>query len=155
MSTNALIGLRVSTDLIRAIYCHYDGNIEDTGKILYQHYNDFASVEELINGGGISVLEPRLDAPPGHSFKSPVPGHTIFYHRDRGEPLKILQFRTLPKFLEYGNSFSYVYLFEDGDWLTTEGGRGRKLVNLAKLGRFPPRPVPHHELYTTGYDESR
>jgi hypothetical protein len=153
MATNALIGLRVGPG-IRAIYCHYEGDIRSVGKMLYEHYNDREKVEALIKGGDISFLEPRIDAPPGHSFSNPVPGYTVFYARDRGEALKVLFFQNLSKFLAYGRAFPYVYLYDNDRWLVSSGNS--RPEELWKVGGFPPPPPEHHELHTDvgPYDEA-
>ena len=45
----------------KSIYCHYDGMLENTGLILYHHYNDEEKVKELIDKGDNSGLQPNIE----------------------------------------------------------------------------------------------
>ena len=55
MATRARIGLRLSDDSILSVYHHWDGYPTWLGRILESHYNTKEKVEELIDGGDMSV----------------------------------------------------------------------------------------------------
>ena len=55
MGTRARIGLRLSDDSILSVYHHWDGYPSWLGRILESHYNTKEKVEELIDGGDMSV----------------------------------------------------------------------------------------------------
>ena len=56
MGTRSRIGLALGPDQIVSVYCHYDGYIQNNGRKLVEHYNTKSAVEELINGGDMSLL---------------------------------------------------------------------------------------------------
>lgn len=41
---------------VSQVYCHSNGDLDDAGVLLTQHYTDRATVEKLISGGDITVL---------------------------------------------------------------------------------------------------
>lgn len=85
MSTRSTIAM-IDGDLIRAIYCHFDGYPEGVGATLKQYYSDSDKVAELLSLGDISILE-EFAKPVGtqHTFNTPEVGVTVAYGRDRGE----------------------------------------------------------------------
>ncbi len=77
MSTNAHISLFIEKEnLIKTIYLHFDGYINGAGKILYEYYNEYEKVLNLIEMGDISSLKSNI-------FNS------TFFYRDRNEDLNI------------------------------------------------------------------
>jgi hypothetical protein len=70
----------------------------------------------LVNGGDLSVLAPNCsDVPEGHSFESPVKGYCIYYHRDRGEDLRINVGFDLR--MVRNSSFEYNYEWDGERWI--------------------------------------
>ena len=45
----------------RAVYCHFDGYPENTGRILNEHYRDKEKANELIDKGDMSSLGETLE----------------------------------------------------------------------------------------------
>lgn len=89
MATRSTITARLSDGTYRTVYCHYDGYPEGphgVGWKLQQHYNSQELAEKVTSLGSLSYIDSSCDVPPGHSFGTPVEGHTVAYHRDRGEP---------------------------------------------------------------------
>lgn len=84
MSTNALIGLKISDNEFKAIYCHWDGYPDYTGTILNSRYRTKSKVEKLLALGDISSLGEFID----HTKTGDDSFTTIAYHRDRGEELQ-------------------------------------------------------------------
>lgn len=119
MSTRSYI-CKSDENGVRGVYCHWDGYPEHVGKILFCYYNDSAIVDKLISLGSISALYPELEPPEGvpHSFQEPVEGVTVAYHRDRGEPLEIIEFKHDKHWREClgRSSVNYVYVFHKECW---------------------------------------
>lgn len=94
MSTRSCISKRYKDGKISAIYSHSDGYVEYVGRILYQHYNSNDIVDQLIDGGDLSILRENIGQK--HNFDNiynmkydDLPQvkneWTTFYKRDRGE----------------------------------------------------------------------
>jgi len=121
MATRSRIGIENQDGTVTSVYCHWDGYPENNGQILHDHYQDRKKVEKLIALGSISILSKEVDAPEGHTYKTPVDGVTVAYHRDRGEPLQA------KKSVYVENYFAddleeYGYLFtKDNEWVIKDG----------------------------------
>lgn len=74
MSTRALIAVP-KDDGIHYVYCHHDGYPSGLGAVLHDHYNSFESACAILDLGNLSGLDPDLNA-------------SVFYCRDRGEPIE-------------------------------------------------------------------
>ena len=126
MATRSRIGIQNEDGSVNSVYCHWDGYPENNGDILVVHYKEREKVQKLIGLGSLSSLAPEIDAPEGHSFENPVPGVTVAYHRDRGEPMQMKQHISPENFFasdieEYG----YLYTLE-GEWLVKAGYSSKK-----------------------------
>ena len=93
MSTRAAIAkLNTNTNEAKLIYCHSDGYLEYTGKILNEHYNSEDKVDELLSYGDLSIINENI----GEKLDVPFNDYTAFankkqcrfYMRDRGEKNK-------------------------------------------------------------------
>ena len=93
MSTRAAIAkLNTNTNEAKFIYCHSDGYLEYTGKILNEHYNSEDKVDELLSYGDLSIINENI----GEKLDVPFNDYTAFankkqcrfYMRDRGEKNK-------------------------------------------------------------------
>lgn len=110
--------------VIKAVYCHYDGYLENNGKILYENYPS-ERANYLVSLGDLSTLGKDTDPDPlrgDHSFKTPQRGVCVFYGRDRKE--KGVEFNTLESLQEMFDVYchcEYFYLMRDGQWLVSTG----------------------------------
>lgn len=86
MATRSTITAKCSDGKFRSIYCHFDGYISGVGHTLLDHYTDQAKIDALVQLGSISSLSADHIRPPGHTYRTPLEGYTVAYHRDRGEP---------------------------------------------------------------------
>jgi hypothetical protein len=87
MSTNSDIIVQRADGRFEHISCHFDGYLDGVGKTLMIHYTDQAKCNQLVALGAISSLAAECaDPPEGHCFNNRIPGHTVAYHRDRGDP---------------------------------------------------------------------
>ena len=59
MATRSLIAFD-NGFIISSIYCHWDGYLENNGKILLESYTDIEKVEDLMDLGDISSLGSEL-----------------------------------------------------------------------------------------------
>lgn len=122
MSTRSRIGILQKDGTTETVYCHGDGYPEHQMPILTEHYDTLEKVEALIGLGDLSCLGERIapDADEEHSFGCRVPGVTVAYHRDRGEPLTHPQHHTSIDALKSSDwCIEWFYLFdaENGAWL--------------------------------------
>ena len=93
MSTRAAIAkLNTNTNEAKLIYCHSDGYLEYTGKILNEHYNSEDKVDELLSYGDLSIINEnigeKLDVPFNDYTSFANKKQCRFYMRDRGEKNK-------------------------------------------------------------------
>jgi hypothetical protein len=122
MATRSRIGIELTDAFgnkqVKSIYCHWDGYPEGVGKTLIEHYQDRQKVSDLMYLGAISFLEPSIEKPEGHTFDTPVKGHTVAYHRDRGEekiPARV-DMGVADFFRKDFEQYGYI-LTEEGEWL--------------------------------------
>lgn len=120
MSTKSRIAMKQKDNTYISIVCHFDGYLENNGKLLYDHYKDSKKVDMLLHLGDISSLErnvfPNISKP--HNKNQFQPEVTISYHRDYGEDLN---FEINNDVYELINECclsdqSYLYVFEDEKW---------------------------------------
>lgn len=111
-------------DIIKAVYCHWDGYLSHNGRILQEHYNS-QRANYLVALGDLSSLQAKLEPSKdsGHSFDSPESGVCVFYGRDRGETgIEFKTFDNITELIETYDACEYFYLMRDGQWLVSEGG---------------------------------
>ena len=97
MATRSTIALEYADGTVHKVYCHWDGYLDNNGRILFDSYQDPFKVQRLMDLGDISSLGPEIgdqhsfDIP--HKYGTPEyqaeaerrQGITTFYGRDRGE----------------------------------------------------------------------
>lgn len=105
MGTRCLIRAKLKDMTYSEVYCHFDGYTEGVGAILLSNYNSQEKIEELISYGDMSVLRPDVR-------------NTVFYHRDKGEPLRIRNETNLEKFTENPSDRlqEYEYFWDGYNW---------------------------------------
>ena len=103
MGTRSRVGV-MHGDVCKSVYCHYDGYLEYTGKLLLDHYNS-ATANQLVALGDNSGVQKTLE---GMNFYS-----------DRGETDVSWQVaHTFEEFLEQVDNCGgeYYYIMRDGEW---------------------------------------
>lgn len=121
--------------LYRGIYCHWDGYLEGVGVTLLKYFNFEEGAKAIVERGACSSLSPRLDPiSDWHSFETPEPGTSIFYHRDRNEPLKIYEARSVRKIIaDYAQGYDYIWINHEWHLIDLEDfTRLHKLKDLIK-----------------------
>ena len=132
-------------DVIKAVYCHWDGYLEHNGEILQQHYNS-AGANQLVSMGDISSLREtigekhpfsRMDTlddegttMSAEEYDSKYGNMTTFYARDRGEdPADWSVFNSREEFVsEMSHSgCEYFYLMDSGVWYVSTGDQFQRL----------------------------
>jgi hypothetical protein len=111
-------------DIVKSVYCHYDGYLEHTGKVLLGRY-DSVKANELVALGDNSGVQETIEE--------------MNFYKDRGEADVSWQVaHTFEEFLEQVDSCGaeYYYIMRDGVWYAgavyaTEGLRKGGLVILA------------------------
>ena len=120
MATRSTIALEFADGTVQQVYCHWDGYLENNGKILAQHYSDPFQVRDLIDLGGISSLKEEIGEK--HAFSHFDNGMTqdeyydlfgkmtTFYTRERGEELRISKFKDYADYVENFQHEEYAYI---------------------------------------------
>jgi hypothetical protein len=107
---------------VMQVYCHWDGYIDNNGKLLQEHYKDKAKVYALMLLGSISSL--RKEIGQAHDFDAhydnsdPRKEWTVAYGRDRGE--SDTDAKVYKDFKDYTDNHQYEeyeYIYRnDGNW---------------------------------------
>lgn len=120
MSTHCSIGKMEEDGSIKLVYCHSDGYLSWTGRILTTSYTDAAKVDELIALGDLSYLQENIGVK--HDFNDfaffRANKQVISYKRDRNETGT--DARRFGSMVEIGNNDreDINYLFSGGTWHT-------------------------------------
>ena len=107
MSTRSAIGYLTPNGNVRAIYCHWDGYVNNgVGEMLINEWQSAYRVAQLVESGHMSQL--------GIDLKS-----SVFYGRDRGETdVSPEEFESMYQFSSsYLGECEYVYLYTRDGWL--------------------------------------
>ena len=56
MATRSTIALEFADGTVQQVYCHWDGYLDNNGKILFENYTDAFKLRELIDLGDLSSL---------------------------------------------------------------------------------------------------
>ena len=119
MATRSVIA-KLDNKGAKAIYCHSDGYLEHVGRVLDGHYRDESKVDELLEHGDVSSLNENIgEKLPFNDYMSfHEKKQCRFYHRDRGEKLRIEIPTNEKDILDYASSCcaEYVYMFAFGYW---------------------------------------
>jgi len=91
-------------DVCKSVYCHYDGYLEHTGRILQEHY-DSARANELVARGDNSGVQATIDE--------------MNFYADRGE--EDVDWAVAHSFREFIDQVQacfaeYYYVMRDGVW---------------------------------------
>ena len=130
MATRSTIALEYADGTVDQVYCHWDGYLDNNGKILFNDYKDPFKVQRLMDLGDISSLGPNIGDK--HDFDCPhkygTPEYTAwqdakrevttFYGRDRGETgTKARRFKDYADYRKRAQGEEYNYILrKDGNW---------------------------------------
>lgn len=108
MATRSSIAKMHEDGKIEVVYCHWDGYLENNGKLLKKYYNSQEMVDKLLEQGDLSSLSDSIET-------------SQFYIRDRKEDRqKCLADKV--NFEEYQKNHcqEYNYLWRDSKWFYSE-----------------------------------
>ena len=142
MGTRSRIGV-MHGDIVKSIYCHWDGYLEHNGRILQEYY-DSSKANHLVALGDLSSLRPsigekhafsqfELDEQERETFIKETEDMCTFYGRDRGEENVSWQVaHAFSQFLEQveASGADYYYIMRDGVWYCGSPHQGSRLVPL-------------------------
>ena len=121
MGTRSRVGVMHGT-VCKSVYCHYDGYLDYTGRLLLANY-DSALANELVARGDNSGVQVTVNA--------------MNFYGERGETgVEWLTAQTFEEFLEQvqGNGCEYYYVMRDGVWYA---GCVYETQGLVKNGLVP------------------
>lgn len=127
MATRSTIAVELSDGTVQQVYAHWDGYLEYTGEILFNHYNTQEAAENLTKLGNISILRKNINPKGAHSFDSPEKDVTVYYGRDRGEEgQEPTKFRNIDMYFLKLEDQEFNYIFTKGQWFLS-------MINSKKL----------------------
>ena len=126
MATRSLIGIKLDNNIVKTIYCHWDGYPEGVGQTLVNCYNTPAAITELMELGDLSTLEG-------------ITSQCKAYHRDRNEPWGMVEPRdmdanTIVKDGVNDYDADYIYVYNENyewDCFKSDGTPVEILSNIA------------------------
>ena len=121
MGTRSRVGV-IHGDICKSVYCHYDGYLNYTGRLLLADY-DSATANQLVARGDNSGVKETLDV---MNFYGDPSQDDVGYHIAR----------TFEEFLEQvqGTGCEYYYVMRDGVWYA---GAVYETKGLVKNGLVP------------------
>ena len=130
MATRSTIALEYADGTVDQVYCHWDGYLDNNGKILYTFYKDPFKVQRLMDLGDISSLDTEIGDE--HDFDARGEG-TTFYGRDRGEDgVGATRFKDFADYEKNHQYEEYEYILrKDGNWYVSQYGRAYELLGDA------------------------
>jgi len=134
MATRSTIAMEQPNGEIMQIYCHWDGYLDNNGKILQEHYQDRAKIYALMLLGDISSLRPEIGQAHDFDDRNKPDNWTTAYGRDRGETG--CECRVWADFAAYQRDsqfeeYNYIYRL-DGNWYVEYYGCEGGFVDLEK-----------------------
>ena len=117
MATRSTIALEFADGTVEQVYCHWDGYLDNNGKILLAHWSDPFKLQKLIDLGNLSSLAPELGS--RHDFDSSPKGECNFYGRDRGDTdfVNKAKFKDFADYKANHDEQEYEYILRtDGKW---------------------------------------
>ena len=143
MATRSTIALEFADGTVEQVYCHWDGYLENNGKILFENYADPFKLRDLIDLGDVSSLGTvvgnkhpfspfEADAKEAHDTAKAA-GATTFYGRDRGETG--VSAKKFKDFEDYKTNFQheeFAYILrKDGNWYVKQYSNAFELLAIA------------------------
>ena len=103
MATRSTIALEYADGTVGQIYCHWDGYLDNNGKILYHSYQDPFIVRELLDNGDMSSLDRTVSS--------------CTFYKERGEDCPQTMFKDFEDYAENHQHEEYEYILRrDGHW---------------------------------------
>lgn len=128
MATRSTIALEFADGTVQQVYCHWDGYLDNNGKLLQEYYMDPFKVRDLMDLGDISSLRPEIGTQhpfsqfdtkmPEDVFRAMFDNMTTFFGRDRGETgTDSKKFANFEEYVVEHQYEEYEYILRtDGKW---------------------------------------
>ena len=143
MATRSTIALEFADGTVQQVYCHWDGYLDNNGRILQANYSNPFVLRELIDLGDVSSLRPTVGEKHAFSqFETKMSSEdydklygemTTFYGRDRGE--EGTGAKKFADFADYKENFcheEYAYILRtDGNWYVKQYSNDFELLKDA------------------------
>ncbi len=113
MSTHSIIIVPVENEW-HAIYCHWDGHLNQVGKALVTSFNTLELAQDIVALGDCSSIAGAADL-----------DEVVAYTRDKGEASEGTDANVYDTLSEarLDNDEPYMYAFVDGEWTAWVKGR--------------------------------
>ena len=102
MGTRSTIALEFADGTVEQVYCHWDGYLENNGKILQAHYIDPFKVKQLLALGAFSSLRDTVEET-----------EETAYHFSRGEELCIERYKNADEYFDTCSGEEYDYILRN------------------------------------------
>ena len=103
------------------IYCHWGGDLDQNGRILYDNYLTDADVDELLDLGDASYIDKTIE-------------ECCFYSRDRGEEKENMYTDVKSNFrLNTASKRELCFLWNKDEWWVSSGLKDNDWVRLGEL----------------------
>ena len=118
MATRSTIALEYADGTVGQIYCHWDGYLDNNGKILYHSYQDPFMVRELLDNGDMSSLDRTVS--------------TCTFYKERGEVCPQHMFKDFEDYKANHQYEEYEYILrKDGNWYVSQYSKPYELLGEA------------------------
>lgn len=137
MGTRSYIAVQIAPTLYRAVYCHWDGYITYTGKVLVNAYNSRFRAENLLSYGSASFIHEDIGEKLEDTNKSDI-AQCVFHHRDMDRDYEAPElYRSLSALTKAADSCGaeYIYIYGlDNAW--TYASRGAQFFGMGDGSDF-------------------
>ncbi len=147
MATRSTIALEYADGTVDQIYCHWDGYLDNNGKILIQHYQNPFKLQQVMDLGDLSSLDGNVGEEHSFDDRSACEGQCTFYGRDRGETgTEAKRFQDFEDYKANHQYEEYEYILRrDGYWYVSQYGRPYELLAEAIAAEMIEREMAEEE----------
>jgi hypothetical protein len=107
MGTRSTIALEFADGTVEQVYCHWDGYLDNNGRILQNHYMDPFKVKALVALGGFSSLRDTVEDTAETAYTQ------------RGEDLDINRYKNADEYFRECQQEEYDYILRNVDGVAT------------------------------------
>jgi hypothetical protein len=120
MATRSFISIKHKDNTYSGVYCHWDGYVENNGKILKEDYQDRVKVVELIDGGDISSLKTQTTWESTYkddSYTNTREPQPLYYYERGDQDVDPKHFKTHQKMYKYAKDCGceFLYTYDDSE----------------------------------------
>jgi len=121
MGTRSTIALEFADGSVSQVYCHWDGYLENNGKILAESYTDPFKVRDLLDLGDFSSLRDTVEETREGAYTQ------------RGEDKEVRRYQNVDEYFDCSQQEEYDYLLTQRDgWLVRCYATDNQWVTLAE-----------------------